>query len=370
MRRSLFLVSASSAAALVGFYLTLGTVPLFTVASGHGVIGGALSTTVFMAATVATELGTTELMRRIGAPLTITLGVILLAVPVFALLFGSSLPLILGVSVVRGAGFALVVIAGAAMIPALAPPEQRGRAVGAYGVAVGAPSIVVLPLGVWLVDTVGFDAIFIAAGVTGLFGLCILFVRAHVRPSEVHGMLRILRLPGVRPLAAAFFLSALAYGLLVTLIPLAVPDPGVAALALLAYSVASTGLRLLSGRFADANDPRRLFIPALVLAAIALILVPLAPGFIVGSALLFGASFGTMQNTVIHVFFASTGPSGYGASSAIWNLAFDTGIALGALAFGVLGAFYAPLWAAAAAIVAIAFVVRSGSSASSQVTTG
>ncbi len=370
MRRSLLLVSASSFAALTGFYLTLGTVPLFTVASGHGVIGGALSTTVFMAATVAAELGTTSLMRHIGAPLTVALGVALMAVPMFALLLGSSLPLILAVSVVRGAGFAFVVIAAAAMVPALAEPEKRGRAVGAYGVAVGVPSIIVLPLGVWLVDTVGFAAIFVAAGAIGLLGLCILLVRAHLEPTDVHGMLRVLRLPGVRSLAVAFFLSALAYGLLVTLIPLAGFEPSVAALALLAYSVASTGLRLVAGRFADSRNPRLLFIPALLLAALALALLPLAPWFVIGSALLFGASFGIMQNTVIHVFFETTGPQGYGASSAIWNIAFDTGIALGALAFGLLGPIYAPLGAAAAAIVAIAFVVRSGSSASSHVTSG
>jgi predicted MFS family arabinose efflux permease len=373
VNRSLALVYIASFGALTSFYLMLGVTPLYAVENGHGPLGGAITTAVFMLATVAAELVATRIMRRIGTQRTLALGLALMTVPVFALLFTTSLPWVLVISAVRGAGFALVVIAGSTMVADLAPEGKRGEGIGLYGVIVGVPSVFALPFGVWLAEQIGFAPLFILAGSVAVFAVVTAVVRIPLPAAqELTGMIHSLRTPGVLPLAIVFCVSALASGLLVTYVPLGF-GASVAALALLASGLASTLTRWLAGRFGDRRDARLLLVPALAIAVVGLAVVLFAPPLVIVGSLLFGVSFGVLQNATIHLMFEATGASGFGAVSAIWNIAFDAGLGLGALSFGVLSAGYSLGVAATLLLAAIAFMafwMRSGSSYSSQVTAG
>ena len=53
---------------------------------------------------------------------------------------------------------------------------------------------------------------------------------------------------------------------------------------------------------------------------------------------LFGFGFGATQNASMTLMLNRVAPSAYGTVSAIWNLAFDAGIGVGAFAFGVVAA--------------------------------
>jgi hypothetical protein len=50
----------------------------------------------------------------------------------------------------------------------------------------------------------------------------------------------------------------------------------------------------------------------------------------------FGLGFGVTQNVTQTVMYDRVPESAYGASSALWNLAYDGGMGLGAAGFGVL----------------------------------
>ena len=373
MNRSILLVYLASFGAFASFYLLLGVVPLFAREQGHGDFGGAISTAVFMLATVLAELVTTRVMRAIGTKYVLAVGVALMTVPVFALLLDPSLVLILIVSIVRGIGFAFVVVASSTMVADLAPEGKRGEWIGLYGVVVSVPSIVFLPFGVWLIDHVGFAALFVAAGSCVVFAVITAVVRIPVPVAkELTSMLHALRTRRVLPLAIVFTVSALASGLLITYLPLDF-DRGTAAIGLFLMGVATTAARWLAGRFGDRRDAMLLLVPALILAVLGLLMVLFVPALMIVGAVLFGAAFGALQNASIHLMFDATGPSGFGAVSAIWNIAFDLGLGLGAFAFGVLAADYSLIVAAALlalSIALIAFSTRSGSSKSSQVTPG
>jgi predicted MFS family arabinose efflux permease len=373
VNRSILLVYLASFGAFASFYLLLGVVPLFAREQGHGDFGGAISTAVFMLATVLAELLTTRVMRAIGTKYALAIGVALMTLPVFALLLDTSLALILIVSAVRGVGFAFVVVASSTMVVDLAPEGKRGESIGLYGVIVSVPSIVFLPFGVWLVDQVGFGVLFAVAGSCAVFAIITAVVRIPVPVAqELTGMLHALRTRRVLPLAIMFTVTALASGLLITYLPLDF-DPTTAAIGLFVMGVATTVSRWLSGRFGDRRDATLLLIPALVLGVLGLLLVLFVPPLMIAGAVLFGVAFGALQNASIHLMFDATGPSGFGAVSAIWNIAFDLGLGLGAFAFGVLAADYSLVVAAALlalSIALIAFSTRSGSSKSSQVTPG
>ena len=73
---------------------------------------------------------------------------------------------------------------------------------------------------------------------------------------------------------------------------------------------------------------------------------------------LFGSGFGIIQNASMATMLNRVAPSGYGTVSAIWNLAYDLGIGVGAFGFGLVAARtgYPPAFAVTAALVLVALV--------------
>jgi predicted MFS family arabinose efflux permease len=147
-----------------------------------------------------------------------------------------------------------------------------------------------------------------------------------------------------------------------TFLPAAVPtgSGSLAAIALLAHSVAATASRWWAGRFGDRHGAGKLVVPAVLVAALgmlALIGIGSAAAVIVGMVL-FGCGFGAIQNASLAVMFDRVDSSGYGAASAIWSAAYDGGLGVGAVGFGVLATQtgYPTGFASTAAIMVIVLV--------------
>ena len=60
------------------------------------------------------------------------------------------------------------------------------------------------------------------------------------------------------------------------------------------------------------------------------------PAAVIAGAAVFGLGFGVCQNVTQTVMYDRVPESAYGASSALWNLAYDGGMGLGAAGFGVI----------------------------------
>ena len=91
---------------------------------------------------------------------------------------------------------------------------------------------------------------------------------------------------------------------------------------------------------AAACGEQNLLIAGMVAAALGIIALVCAEGAVALTIgmLLVGAGFGIVQNASLSLMFENVPASGYDMVSAIWNLAYDAGLGLGAVAFGVLAA--------------------------------
>jgi MFS family permease len=129
-------------------------------------------------------------------------------------------------------------------------------------------------------------------------------------------------------------------GIVTTFVPAAVGGAAgdLAVLALLVQAVAATLCRWWAGRYGDSRGPARLLAPAVLVAALGILALVLAgnPAVVVGGMVLFGAGFGVAQSASLAVMLDRAGPKGYGAVSAVWNMAYDAGYGLGSIGFGVL----------------------------------
>jgi predicted MFS family arabinose efflux permease len=347
LSRGLVLVFVASFGAMTSIYLLLSTVPLYAASIGAGDVGAGLATGVLMAATVAAELATPRLMARFGYRSVLAVGLVLLGVPALALpVVPAEVAAILAVSVVRGLGFAIVVVVGGALVASLVPAERRGEGLGLFGIVVGVPGVVALPLGVWLVEQVGYGPVFTAGALAALAGLAAVpgLPRRERQAGDdpAVGFLAGLRDPALRRPALAFSATAMAAGVVVTFLPLAVAGASgnLAAAALLVQAVVGTITRWWAGRHGDRHGPGSLLLPAVVVCAtgvFALVLVA-SPAAVLAGMLVFGAGFGVSQNASMSLMFNRVAPAGYGTISALWNLAFDAGVGLGAIGFGVVAA--------------------------------
>ena len=176
------------------------------------------------------------------------------------------------------------------------------------------------------------------------------------------GILAALRMPALLRPAIVFASSAMAGGVVVTFLPLALNGPtlGLAELALLVQSMAMTASRWWAGGHGDRHGAGSLLLPSLVASALGILALVLTstPVAVLGGMLVFGLGFGIAQNASLALMFGRVPSTDYGTVSAVWNLAYDAGLGLGAVVFGVLAAWTGyPLAFALTAAVMFAAVV-------------
>jgi predicted MFS family arabinose efflux permease len=371
MNRALVLVFVSFFGAATSFYLLLSVVPLYATGVGGGGSGAGFATGALMLSTVAAELATPRLIARFGHRLVFAAGLLLLGAPALALAASGSMAAILAVCVVRGMGFGIIVVVGSALVASLVPPERRGEGLGLYGIVAGVPAVVALPLGVWLAGHAGYPPVFVSGAVAALAGLAVVSGLPGRGPKQEQpvGVLAGLRTPALIGPSIVFSATTMAAGVVVTFLPLAVTQASgnLAAAALLAQAAAATLTRWWAGRHGDRHGFAGLLMPGVLAAGVGMLALVLtaSPTAVVVGMVLFGAGFGVTQNASLALMFDRVSTSGYGTVSALWNLAYDTGLGLGAAGFGLVTAQtgYPIGFALTAALVLAALVPARGQSA-------
>jgi MFS family permease len=360
--RALLVRFVSIVGSAIGFYLPLSVVPLVAQDAGSASTAG-FATVALLLATVSCELVTPRLVSLVGYRWALALGLLFLGAPTVVLVFIASTPAILAVSVLRGIGFAVCVTAGGAVTASLIPAERRGEGLALVGIVGGIPGMLALPAGVWIAARWGYAPVFVATTVITLVALVsvpglpsrkVSGRRSDdVEPSVLAG----LRSAAIRRPAAIFATSTAAVGVLVTFVPLAVTGAHawVAAAALLAQPAASTGSRWVAGRVGDRRGQAVLLVPGLLLAVAGMLGVAVigSAGAVISGAFVFGLGFGVLQNATICLMFARAPEGSEGVVSAIWNAAYDLGMAAGALGAGLVVADvgYAAIFALAALVM-------------------
>jgi predicted MFS family arabinose efflux permease len=339
-------VRALLAASVLGFTsyaATLSALPSYAVRSGAGVAAAGVVTTVFLAATVLTQLAVPRLVARRGLGPVFGAGLVALGAPAPLYLLGDSLGWLSAVSTVRGAGFGVLTVLGSTIAARAVPEARRGEALGVYGLALAVPTLGAVPGGVALTLAGHFPVVAWLAAVP-LLGLLAVPALVRAVPDVVTRSSGRPAGPAVRASlgpSLVLLVVTLAGAGLVTFLPIARPDGLVATAALLVFGVVGAVARWGGGVLADRVGSRVVLPPALLVGAVGLAALSLGlhddVAVLLGAAA-FGAAFGGVQNTTIVVAMARAGEDGTTTASAVWNAAFDAGTGIGALVVGVLAA--------------------------------
>jgi predicted MFS family arabinose efflux permease len=312
-----------------------------------------------MCTSVVTEVAMPRLSRRFDHRRLLTVGLLLLGAPSLLLTSAHDVVAILAVCVLRGIGFAIIVVAVGTLVATVLPAERRGEGLGILGVVCMLPAVGALPFGVWLADTAGYPAVFMVAAVPATAAAALTYGLPRAGGDE--GALSIwagLRHPALAGPTVLFGATAVASGVVVTFLAGAVAHPGVAVAALAAQALATTVTRWLTGRYADRRGSAHLLAPAVVLTAAGLATTAFSASTaaVLAGMVALGIGFGVAQSSSMHTMLARVEPAAYGTVNAIWNTAFDLGWGVGSIAVGalvgVLG--YGPAFAVTAVAVALA----------------
>ncbi|MEJ2867490.1 MFS transporter [Actinomycetospora sp. OC33-EN08] len=379
-------VLAATVAAFGGYALLLPVLPLWAAAGGSGPGLAGSVTGVFMAATVVSQLGVPALLRAVGHRAALALGALALGLPAALLPLSPDLVLTMPVAVVRGIGFGILTVTGAALVSDLVPARIRGRATGVYGIAIGLPQLVLLTGGVWAWSRLGPAPVLLAGAALPLLALpAMTLLPRRVVPASLdpapepvpepapdgtngsfvteEGDERPVRTEpaGLRARSAAgpwlvMLVCAASAGGVITVLPLA-GAPGVAAVALFALTIAQLVGRAGSGELGDRFGlAGRVTGPALAVTAVGAGTAAwgleggATPAVVLGAALI-GLGFGAVQNDTLVTLFDRAGPGRSGTASSVWNTAYDAGTGVGATALSaVLGVAGAPWSFAVAAL--------------------
>jgi MFS family permease len=136
----------------------------------------------------------------------------------------------------------------------------------------------------------------------------------------------------------------LAGGAVITFTPQMVESPAVAAGGLLLMGLSAALSRWRVGVLADRYGARRFLVPLVPLTGVGMALVSWSVAdsdrVRVGSFLvarrLIGLCYGGLQNLTLVISFTAVSRRHHNLASAVWNVGFDAGTALGSVAVGVI----------------------------------
>ena len=369
-----------ASAGFSGFALLMPVAPMWAADGGANATGVGLVTGVFMFATVAVQLFVPRLLRRFGWARVLVAGLVLLGAPAPLHLLTAELPWVLALAAVRGAGFAILTVTGSGAVAELIEPPRRGRAIGAFGLAIALPQVLLLPLAPWVAEQFGYAAVFVAASspVLGVVAAYRLGRRvdglprhADLEHPDLHGGLRRF-LPLVPPVVLLLGVT-LAGGAMLTFAPQLAPDATLTMVGLLLLTGLAALTRWGAGHFADKYGAAGLLWPCVLSTVLGLVLCAWSiagpdrvAALLIGMACI-GLSYGALQNLTLGLAFQAVPRRDQVTASAAWNIGFDVGSGLGAVVVGAIatGVTFPIALLAAAALVLLtlpmAFLPRSRS---------
>ncbi|MEU9320627.1 MFS transporter [Streptomyces sp. NPDC048295] len=365
-----------------GFAALLPTAPLWAVRGGADAAGAGSVNAVLMLCTVLAQTLVPTAIRRLGWRTTLVCGVILLGAPALPHLLTTDLGAVLALSAVRGLGFGVLTVCGATAVAELVEPARRGKAVGAYGLAIAGPQFILVSTAPWVAENLGFGCVF-AVGALPLLGVLPALRLARRLGGHPAGAVedpphrdavtggRAGHLPLLPPMLLLLGVTT-AGGALITFAPQMSSDPTATLAGLLLLTGTAAVSRWRFGSLADRYGTRPFRWPLVLVTVLGLALTawavtsPEATGMVpllAGTALV-GVSYGGLQNLTLVDAFAAVDHRSSGVASAVWNIGFDAGTGLGALLVGFLAtgtSFSTALLAAAAlslATLPLAFARR------------
>lgn len=356
------LMSAGMLFLFTGFYLLLPTLPLFIKQMGGNEAEVGLAAGAFMLSAVIIRPIVGGLLDRFGRRPFIIWGLLLFALAMYMYDWVGGIVVLMGLRILHGMTWAVSTTAVFTAVTDIIPPARRGEGMGWFSTAMTLAMAVGPMLGVWVIQSLSYNALFQFACALSAVALLLTF-GAKVPFRQQTGERRIeFYEPSVLPVAASVFFLTIAYGGITTFVPLFANSIQVNSGAFfLAYAATLALIRPIAGKLSDRHGETFVIVPGLAVTISALLVLSISTGLfgVLVSAVLFGVGFGTAQPALQAATIRLARPDRKGVANASLLTATDLGIGLGAILLGWVSQYtsYQVLFTVGAASVAMSLLL-------------
>lgn len=334
-----------SFAVFANLHLAYIVMPIYVLELGGSQAAAAWFNALMSGAAVVFRFMLVSWVDRLGRKFCLLLSGAALVIPPLLILLTGSLVLLALVRLVQGLGLALYPLTASALVADLSPEERRGTALGLMRVIIITALIAGPPVAGAIVGRYGFQSLFLVLGCAGLVGMTpLLAIREPVRPhSGMPAWSKIRTALSSRPLRILFFATTatgLAYGVLLTFLPLSAFRVGIENIGFFYTVFAFSGMLsgVATGRLSDSLGRKTVLLPALVLfGAGVMYLSVLTPGIgMSAAALVSGTGYAASLTLLVAWVVDEAGRKLRAASLSLFENGTDLGITLGSFGFGAI----------------------------------
>ena len=246
---------------------------------------------------------------------------------------------ILGLVVVHGVFWSGLLSASAAYMTNMLPERRRAEGIGYWGLATVAAIAVAPTVGFWIYRHGWWWLCALAAALNMLMGVIAFFLtdtpaEAPAEHERERGILEW----RVLVISFSLFLYSFGYGGITSFAAMYADANHVTpkGLYLTTLALVILCIRPMAGRLGDRWGYKRVFVPCLVLISVGLALLSIGGtrGWMIASAIVFGAGFGTAYPVYVGYVMRDVSAARRGAAFGAILAAFDTGIGTGSTSMG------------------------------------
>lgn len=284
-----------------------------------------------------------ELDRR-GRKGIYILGLSIFFLAVLGYIWVPTLILLLTTRFIHGIGWAGASTAAGTIVADIIPPSRLGEGMGYYGVASTLAMAVAPAVALTLLVKYDYTLIFIISLILTAGAITVgsmIRLKSHKKQEKERKNIKAALFDKrAFKVSLIMFFMTLSYGGIVTFLPLYAEEQGILNIGpfFTVYAISLMLTRPIAGKYYDRKGPNRIIILGMLAMAIANFMLnhsgTLLLFIICGT--LFGLGFGSVQPTLLALAIQGVEPQRRGAINGMVFSAFDLGIGIGALGFGLI----------------------------------
>ncbi|GIP37008.1 hypothetical protein J31TS4_02880 [Paenibacillus sp. J31TS4] len=311
-----------------------------------------LVTSLFALSAVITRFVTAALLKKVHRNIILMAGLVIGSLSTIAYPHAGSMAAVLLLRIGFGIGFGMASTVMPTMVSQIIPPRRIGEGIGYFGLSNSLAMSIGPLIGLWMIGEYGFGSLSAwgAAAVAIIIPLLLVTRSIPPQPSKVQPVKEENRKQGEkRGLSGKLVLPAIlnlllsiTYGGLVSFLALFGKEINVNQVGLFFLFNALTVVlvRPFSGRLFDSKGHKYVLIPGCLAGIGGLYLLSMTHSLpmLIGSALLYGVAYGSIQPTIQAWMLRESHPEAYGAVNSLFYNSIDLGIAIGAMLLGTIAA--------------------------------
>lgn len=342
--RNFILISSAAFVAFTGFYLLIPVLPLFIESLGGSTTDIGLVVGSFTVSSFAIRLFAGPRLDAQGRRGVLLAGLATFAVGVCLLLPATSVLTLVLVRILQGLGWGALNTAANTLVADLAPANRRGEAMAIFGAVINLAMAIGPALGIALTLTAGFGAVFVSGGILAVIALAVAMPIGETRQQPHSGQTattnarthQFFNRDALQP-SVTMFLITLTFGATMPFLPVYAGAETVG-IFYVAYSIVLLVSRPITGRMSDVLGRKAVLAPSIVVASAGVLALSISNQLpiVLTTAVLYGIGFGAVFPSLSALTVDLCAVHQRGTAMATLTAAFDLGVAVGSVGFGLI----------------------------------